>query len=131
MESVSAHFGCPFYFMPIHANSCQYMSIHAFHSCQFMTFRSIHVIHVNLCHSCHVSYEFSVSLCDISKISISSNNGIVNYRYRDIDSCLTDSLIFCPFVPPLMAHLIFWKSRQKGLESGAFSRFFAVHEEQQ
>jgi hypothetical protein len=41
---------------------------------------------------------------------------------------LTDSSIFCPFVRPLMAHIIFWKSRQKRLESGAFSRFFAVHE---
>jgi hypothetical protein len=56
-----------------------------------------------------------VSLCDISKISISSNNGIPNYRYRDIDSCLTDSSLLCPFVRPFIAQIISFKSRQKRL----------------
>jgi hypothetical protein len=69
----------------------------------------------------------ALSLCDISKISISSNNGIPNYQYRDIDSCLTDSSIFYPFVRPLVGQIISWKSRQKRLKSGAVSRFFAEH----
>jgi hypothetical protein len=29
--------------------------------------------------------RYLISLCDISKTSISSNNGILNYRYRDVD----------------------------------------------
>jgi hypothetical protein len=35
-----------------------------------------------------------VSLCDILKLSKSSNNEILNYRYQNFDSCLTDSSIF-------------------------------------
>jgi transposase InsO family protein len=54
--------------------------------------------HLNYEAFMHALMEFRVSLCDISKILISSNNGIINYRYRSIDSCLTDILIFCPSV---------------------------------
>jgi hypothetical protein len=36
---------------------------------------------------------WNVSLCDISKISISSNNGIPNYRYRDINSYITHGCV--------------------------------------
>jgi hypothetical protein len=64
-----------------------------------------------------------ISLCDISKILISLNNGIPNYRYRDIDSCLITGY----FVRPLVGQIISWKSRQKRLKSRAFSRFFAEH----
>jgi hypothetical protein len=71
--------------------------------------------------------QLCISLCDRSKILILSNNEIPNYRYRDIDSCLTDSSIFCPFVRPLVGQTITWKSRQNGLKSGAFLRFFAEH----
>jgi hypothetical protein len=67
---------------------------------------------------------WNVSLCDISKISISSNSGIPNYQYFDIDTCLADSSIFCPFVCPFVAHLISWKSTQKRLKSGLFLNFF-------
>jgi hypothetical protein len=42
----------------------------------------------------------SLKLCDISKISILSKNGMIKYRYRDINSCLTDSSIFYPSVRP-------------------------------
>jgi hypothetical protein len=45
---------------------------------------------------------YVLSLCDISKLSKSSINEILNYRYRDIDSCLTDSSIVCPSVSKAM-----------------------------
>jgi hypothetical protein len=64
-----------------------------------------------------------ISLCDILKMSISSNNGLLNYRYRDIDICLTDSSIFCPFVRPLLAILYSGNQDNKGLNLGLFRDF--------
>jgi hypothetical protein len=65
-----------------------------------------------------------LSLCDISKISISSNNRIPNYTYRYIDSCLTNTSIFCPFVRPLVGQIISLKSNTKTAQiRGIFAIF--------
>jgi hypothetical protein len=45
---------------------------------------------------CFEMQTCELSLCDISKLSKSSNIEILNYRYRDIDSCLTVLNTFPP-----------------------------------
>jgi hypothetical protein len=79
--------------MSFHVISCHFILCHNI-SCRI---KSFHVVSSHF-----MSYQviscIIVSLCGISKLTKSSNNKILNYRYQNVDSCLTDNSIFEPSV---------------------------------